>query len=56
MKKTLFRFIATAAIVGGGLITAHAADNFPTKPIRLIVGFAAGGPTDIIARVIAKDM
>ena len=56
MKKTLFRFIATAAIVGGGLVTAHAADNFPTKPIRLVVGFAAGGPTDIIARVIAKDM
>jgi hypothetical protein len=35
---------------------AHAADVYPTKPIRLLVGFTAGGPTDVIARVLAKDM
>ncbi len=34
----------------------HAADVYPTKPIRLLVGFSAGGPTDVIARVLAKDM
>ena len=56
MKKPLLTLIAAVAIIGGGFVPSHAADNFPTKPIRLIVGFAAGGPTDIIARVIAKDM
>ena len=33
-----------------------AAQQFPAKPVRVIVGFAAGGPTDVIARVIAQDM
>jgi tripartite-type tricarboxylate transporter receptor subunit TctC len=46
---------AAAAALLCPLNTAHAAD-FPTKPIRLLVGFAAGGPTDVIARVLAKDM
>jgi tripartite-type tricarboxylate transporter receptor subunit TctC len=34
---------------------AWAADNFPSKPIRLLVGFPAGGPTDITMRVIAEN-
>lgn len=33
-----------------------AADDFPSKPIRLIVPFPAGGPNDIIARVIGQRM
>ena len=30
--------------------------SFPTKPVRLVVGFSAGGPTDVIARILAQDM
>ena len=33
-----------------------AAQDFPTKPIRLIVPFPAGGPNDIIARVVGQRM
>jgi tripartite-type tricarboxylate transporter receptor subunit TctC len=32
------------------------AQTYPAKPIRLLVGFAAGGPTDVIARIVAQDM
>lgn len=32
------------------------AQDFPAKPIKLMVGYAPGGPTDVIARLVAQDM
>ena len=31
---------------------AVAQSSFPNKPIRFVIGFAAGGPTDIMARIV----
>lgn len=56
MKNSLSRLVAAAAVACIPLASAQAADVYPAKPIRLLVGFAAGGPTDVIARVLAKDM
>jgi len=44
-----------AAIVFCLSAAAHA-QSYPNKPVKLLVGFAAGGPTDVIARILAQDM
>ncbi len=35
---------------------AFAADAWPSRPIKLVVGFPAGGPTDVAARILAKEL
>lgn len=50
-------FIKTTILIGG-LATSLAAlaDDYPSKPIRLIVPFAAGGNSDALARILADRM
>lgn len=37
-------------------VAAHAADNYPERPIRLVVPYPPGGGNDVIARMIAPDL
>lgn len=53
-RRSVIALSAATALLGP--FGATLAADYPTKPIRLLVGFAAGGPTDVIARVLAKDM
>ena len=53
------RTLATAglALAGlGSLVAAAHAQDYPTRTITMIVPFAAGGPTDIIARIVTAEM
>jgi tripartite-type tricarboxylate transporter receptor subunit TctC len=48
MKKMLF-------VLAFLTFSVHAQD-FPNKPVKFVVGFGAGGPTDVIARIVAHDL
>ncbi|HMZ85397.1 MAG TPA: ABC transporter substrate-binding protein, partial [Giesbergeria sp.] len=50
------RSILTLGILAMMGSTAQAQSSYPAKPIRLLVPFAAGGTTDLIARVLAEPL
>ena len=54
MKTTFLRSVAAIALAGAAF-AAHA-QNYPAKTITMIVPFAAGGPTDTVARLVAQSM
>ena len=57
MKRAGFAAALTGiALATFGAATALAQDAYPSRPIRVIVGYVAGGGNDIIARVIAGKM
>lgn len=53
MKKTV---LGLAAAISLALTAGAQAQAYPTKPVTMIVPFAAGGPTDIIARLVGEHM
>ena len=55
LKTPLLSGICLAVAALSVTAAAHA-QAWPTKPIRLIVPYAAGGPADVIARVVAKKV
>ena len=50
------RWIATAWMVVLGSLSSAGAQTYPSRPVTILVPFAAGGPSDIIARVMAERM
>jgi tripartite-type tricarboxylate transporter receptor subunit TctC len=56
MKTKLAVLAGCALSIALAWAGACAQESYPSKPIRMIVSFAAGGPTDIVARVMSAKM
>jgi tripartite-type tricarboxylate transporter receptor subunit TctC len=54
LRRTMIGAIAATAALG--FATAAQAQAYPNKPITMMVAFAAGGPTDVIARIVSEHM
>jgi tripartite-type tricarboxylate transporter receptor subunit TctC len=54
MVAALRVMLAVAWLLSG--VVAASAENYPTRPVRVVVGFPAGGPTDAIARIVAQKL
>ncbi len=55
MRRRLIQSAALALCAMGAIGTAQA-QAWPTKPIKIVVGFAPGGTTDVMARVMAQSL
>ncbi len=57
MRRMLFCMVVVAATLGAAPVAAQLPGaNFPNKPLRLVVGFPAGGPADFFSRTIAQKL
>ena len=54
MRKSLLA--VALGILFPAFVTGAAAQTYPDKPINVIVPFAAGGPTDVVARILGEHM
>jgi tripartite-type tricarboxylate transporter receptor subunit TctC len=52
----MFHRICVAALLCAAMCATARAADYPARPVRLIIGYAAGGNTDIIGRVMATAM
>lgn len=55
-RRWVIRLAWALSAVPLGLVQAQTAPSFPAQPIKMIVPFPAGGPTDFAARLIAEEM
>ena len=59
LRESMMRrtgFLAAGGIAALALLSTPALAQYPSKPITVIVPFAAGGPTDVVARLVGEHM
>jgi tripartite-type tricarboxylate transporter receptor subunit TctC len=50
------RALLAAGAAAAAVSRAHAQDAWPGRPVRIVVPFAAGGPNDVMARIVAERL
>ncbi|MGJ7578696.1 Bug family tripartite tricarboxylate transporter substrate binding protein [Variovorax sp. RHLX14] len=56
LARRLVLSAASASLILAAALPAYAQVDFPSKPIKLVVGYSAGGPTDVLARVLGQEI
>jgi tripartite-type tricarboxylate transporter receptor subunit TctC len=56
MIRILAFIVAVAATISAGIAAPAMAADYPTRPVSLIVAFTPGGPSDVLARIIGRQM
>ena len=59
LKRVLWvlnAFVVTLGCVGAQVAAAGTAQTWPTKPVRMVVGFGAGGVADVLGRYVAEKL
>jgi tripartite-type tricarboxylate transporter receptor subunit TctC len=54
MRPVLRVFLAAVLVLSG--VAASLAEGYPNKSVRVVVGFPAAGPTDVIARIVSQKL
>ena len=55
-NRTVLHVIASLALIAGFVAHSFAQAKYPDHPVKVVVGFSAGGGTDVAARVIAQKL
>jgi tripartite-type tricarboxylate transporter receptor subunit TctC len=55
-RTQIIALVAAVSVAAGGIACRAVADSFPSRPVKMILPFAAGGPSDVIGRIIADRM
>ncbi len=56
MNLLCYLVAASFGLANAAALAQTASTSYPSRPIRFVVGFAAGGPTDVIARITGQDI
>ena len=56
LQRCWFQMVLTVACIVVGAVTLRAAETYPSRPLRMVVPYAPGGNTDVLARLIAQRL
>ena len=56
IQKSLVTLLASSALVLGVSAFAQSAANYPSKPLKIVVPFPAGGTSDVLARIFGQKI